>query len=204
LASSGFCLSSSIASTGRQDEEFNFAAIGFLLHLIQGVKSGSRPARCCTLTWILPRRLFPIGRSRRYSKCGQARTAKLNQGDSVNGPSQPAARGPVIQRQHHAQPTLEADLRKSHANRATYGERQPKHRVLLIRATRYRFKGGDQLLLLPTLQVLRFLVRMKANLRAHPVCSTLWASICSGPCATPRTTRLRLLPHRFLSRQFCD
>ena len=28
----------------RQDEEFDFAALGFLLHLIQAVKSGSRPA----------------------------------------------------------------------------------------------------------------------------------------------------------------
>jgi len=70
--------------------------------------------------------------------------------------------------------------------------------------SRYRHKRADQLLLLPTLQVLRFLVRMEANLRAHPVCSTLWASICGGPGATPRTPRLRLLRHRFVSRRFCD
>ena len=129
----------------------------------------------------------------------------LNQDDSVNGPNRPAARGSVIQGQHHAQPQLLKQISvKTMANRATYGERQPKHRVLLIRVTRYRLKRTDQLLLLPTLQVLRFLVRMEANLRAHPVCSTLWASICGGPCATPRTPRLRLLPHRFVSRRFCD
>jgi hypothetical protein len=42
----------------------------------------------------------------RYSKGGQAQAAKLNQDESVNGSSQPAVRGSVIQRQHHVQPQL--------------------------------------------------------------------------------------------------
>jgi hypothetical protein len=128
----------------------------------------------------------------------------LNQDDSVNGPNRPAARGSVIQGQHHAQPQLLKQICEKPCQPLRHMAIVNPSTVLLIRATRYPPKRADQLLLLPTLQVLRFLVRMEGNLRAHPVCSTLWASICGGPCATPRTPRLRLLPHRFVSRRFCD